>query len=165
MGFTPVAGLMMGTRAGEVDPGILLYLMKEKGLTADQVDDAINHQSGLLGVSGVSSDYRQVEEAANSGNERARLALEIYAARVRSAIGALAATLGGLVTPSSSPAGIGENSATLRAGRLRGARLPRHPPRPRVELGANPFPATGDIAARGRLAPPGSSSSTPAKTS
>ncbi len=64
MGFTPLAGLMMGTRSGEVDPGILLYLMKEKGLTADQLDDALNHQSGLLGVSGVSGDYREVEEAA-----------------------------------------------------------------------------------------------------
>jgi acetate kinase len=119
MGFTPLAGLMMGTRSGEVDPGILLYLMKEKGLTADQIDDALNHQSGLLGVSGLSSDYRQVEQAANEGNDRARLALEIYAARVRSSIGALAATLGGLDALVFA-GGIGENSATLRASACEG---------------------------------------------
>lgn len=119
MGFTPLAGLMMGTRSGEVDPGILLYLMKEKGLTADQIDDALNHQSGLLGVSGVSSDYREVEQAANAGNDRARLALEIYAARVRSAIGALAATLGGLDALVFT-GGIGENSASLRASACEG---------------------------------------------
>jgi acetate kinase len=113
MGFTPLAGLMMGTRSGEVDPGILFYLMKEKGLTTDEVDDALNHQSGLLGVSGVSSDYRQVEEAAKAGNDRARLALEIYAARVRSAIGGLAATMGGLDAVVFA-GGVGENSATLR---------------------------------------------------
>jgi acetate kinase len=119
MGFTPLAGLMMGTRSGEVDPGILLYLMKEKGLTADQLDDDLNHKSGLLGVSGVSSDYRQVEEAANGGNDRARLALEIYAARVRSAIGALSATLGGLDAVVFA-GGIGENSATFRLAACEG---------------------------------------------
>jgi acetate kinase len=119
MGFTPLAGLMMGTRSGEVDPGILLYLMKEKGLTADDLDDALNHRSGLLGVSGVSSDYRQVEEAAKAGNARAKLALEIYAARVRSAIGALAATLGGLDAVVFA-GGVGENSATLRVAACEG---------------------------------------------
>jgi acetate kinase len=119
MGFTPLAGLMMGTRSGEVDPGILLYLIKEKGLTADQLDDALNHQSGLLGVSGVSSDYREVEQAANGGNDRARLALEIYAARVRSAIGGLAATLGGLDAVVFA-GGVGENSASLRASACEG---------------------------------------------
>jgi acetate kinase len=119
MGFTPLAGLMMGTRSGEVDPGILLYLMKEKGLTADQLDDALNHKSGLLGVSGVSSDYREVEDAAKGGNDRARLALEIYTARVRSTIGALAATLGGLDAVVFA-AGIGENSAALRLAACEG---------------------------------------------
>ncbi len=119
MGFTPLAGLMMGTRSGEVDPGILLYLMKEKGLTADQIDDALNHRSGLLGVSGVSADYRKVEEAANAGHGRSLLALEIYAARVRSAIGSLAATLGGLDAVVFA-AGVGENSATLRLAACEG---------------------------------------------
>ena len=119
MGFTPLAGLMMGTRSGDVDPGILTYLMKAKGLTVDQVDDALNHQSGLLGVSGVSSDYRQVEEAANQGNDRAKLALEIYAARVRSSIGALAATLGGLDAVTFA-GGIGEHSASFRLAATEG---------------------------------------------
>ena len=114
MGFTPLTGLMMGTRSGSVDPGILLYLMKEKGQTADAIDDALNHQSGLIGVSGVSSDYREVEEAANRGDDRSKLALEIYAARVRSAIGAHAATLGGLDALVFA-GGVGEHSATLRA--------------------------------------------------
>lgn len=114
MGFTPLTGLMMGTRSGSVDPGILLYLMKEKGQTADSIDDALNHASGLLGVSGVSGDYREVDEAADRGDDRARLALEIYAARVRSAIGAQAATLGGLDALVFA-AGVGENSASLRS--------------------------------------------------
>ena len=119
MGFTPLTGLMMGTRSGSVDPGILLYLMKERGLTADQIDDSLNHASGLLGVSGVSADYRKVESAANAGNDRAKLALEIYAARVRSAIGAFAATLGG-VDALVFAAGVGENSATLRLAACEG---------------------------------------------
>jgi acetate kinase len=114
MGFTPLAGLMMGTRSGDVDPGILLDLMKEKGLTADEIDDALNHRSGLLGVSGISSDYREVEQAARQGNDRASLALEIYAARVQSAIGALSATLGGLDAVVFA-GGVGENSASLRS--------------------------------------------------
>jgi acetate kinase len=113
MGFTPLDGLMMGTRSGEVDPGILLYLMKDKGLTADEIDEALNHQSGLLGVSGLSSDYRKVENAANAGFDQAKLALEIYGARVKTAIGSLAATLGGLDALIFA-AGVGENSATLR---------------------------------------------------
>ena len=119
MGFTPLAGLMMGTRSGEVDPGILLYLMKERGMSADQVENALNHDSGLLGVSGVSGDYREVEKAAGTGNDRARLALEIYASRVRSAIGGLAATLGGLDAVVFA-AGVGENSASLRASACEG---------------------------------------------
>ena len=119
MGFTPLAGLMMGTRSGDVDPGILLDLMKGKGLTAEELDDALNHHSGLLGVSGVSSDYREVEEAARQGHDRASLALEIYAARVRSAIGGFAATLGGLDAVVFA-GGVGENSATLRASACEG---------------------------------------------
>jgi acetate kinase len=119
MGFTPLDGLMMGTRSGEVDPGILLYLMKEKGLTGDQIDDALNHHSGLLGISGASADYRNVEKLANEGNDLAKLALEIYAARVRSAIGSLAATLGG-IDALLFTAGVGENSATLRASATEG---------------------------------------------
>ena len=114
MGFTPLAGLMMGTRSGDVDPGVLLYLIQQRGMTADQVEKALNQESGLLGVSGLSGDYREVEEAADGGNDRARLALEIYAARVRSAIGGLSASMGGLDAVVFA-GGVGENSATLRA--------------------------------------------------
>ena len=88
MGFTPLEGLMMGTRAGSVDPGILTFVQHEHGLSAEQVDGTLNRVSGLRGVSGVSSDYRQVEAAAAT-QVRSRLALEIYARRVRAAIGAL----------------------------------------------------------------------------
>jgi acetate kinase len=114
MGFTPMEGLMMGSRAGSVDPGILLYVQQHCGLSVEQLDRALNHESGLLGVSGVSLDYREVEASACGGNPRARLALEMYAARVRAAIGALAATLGG-VDALVFTAGVGEHSATLRA--------------------------------------------------
>lgn len=114
MGFTPLEGLMMGTRSGSIDPGILFYVMRDKGLAAEQLDPTLNQRSGLLGVSGVSSDYREVEKAADAGNERARLALEMFALRVRQTIGALAATLGG-VDALVFTAGIGEHAARLRA--------------------------------------------------
>ena len=119
MGFTPMEGLMMGSRAGSLDAGILLYLLRTGRLDQEGLDRALNHQSGLLGVSEVSADFRQVESAAQAGNEQARLALTIYAGRVRSAIGALAATLGG-VDALLFTAGVGENSAWLRAEVCRG---------------------------------------------
>ena len=114
MSFTPLDGLMMGTRSGSIDPSIVLYLQREKSLSRAAIEDALNQQSGLLGVSGVSGDYRKVEEAADGGNDRARLALEIYITRVRAEIGALAATLGG-IDALIFAAGVGENSASLRA--------------------------------------------------
>jgi acetate kinase len=113
MGFTPLEGLMMGTRSGSVDPGLLLNLLEQGKLDARQLDQALNHESGLLGISGVSSDYRLVETAANQGNERARLALEMFAGRVRLTIGALAVQLGG-VDALVFTAGVGENSSSLR---------------------------------------------------
>jgi len=119
MGFTPMDGLMMGSRPGSVDPGILLYVQRQRGLTAEQLDDALNHGSGLLGVSGISSDFRRVEEAARQGHDRARLALEIYAGRVRATVGALAVTLGGLDALVFT-AGVGEHSASLRSAACRG---------------------------------------------
>jgi acetate kinase len=119
MGFTPMDGLMMGTRPGSLDPGLLLYLLQQQGFTADQLDEVLNRGSGLLGVSGVASDFRQVEEAAGRGHERARLALEIYADRVRGAVGALAVTLGG-VDALVFTAGVGEHSAPLRAAACAG---------------------------------------------
>ncbi len=114
MGFTPMEGLMMGTRCGSVDPGILLHVFRKCGLEAEQLDQALNHASGLLGVSGVSSDFRQVEAAAEKGDERARLALDIYADRVRSTIGALTVTLGG-IDALVFTAGVGEHARKLRA--------------------------------------------------
>lgn len=114
MGFTPMEGLMMGSRSGSIDPGILFYIQQHRGITAEQLDDLLNHRSGLLGVSGVSSDFRRVEAAARSGDERARLALEMYAGRVRAAVGALAVTMGG-VDGLIFTAGVGEHSASLRA--------------------------------------------------
>jgi acetate kinase len=114
MGFTPLAGPMMGTRSGTVDPGILLHAQRAHGLDVEDLDRALNRESGLLGVSGVSSDYRAVEAAANAGSDRARLALDMYAEGVRGAIGSLATTLDRLDALAFT-AGIGENSAALRA--------------------------------------------------
>ncbi len=119
MGFTPMEGLMMGTRAGSIDPGILIYAMERMGMTRLELDETLQRKSGLLGVSGVSSDFREVREAANAGNERARLALAIYAHSVRKAVGALAVTLGG-VDALVFTAGVGENSAELREEVCRG---------------------------------------------
>jgi len=119
MGFTPLEGFMMGSRSGTVDPGILLYVMREKGLSVAELDHVLHHKAGLLGLSGVSSDFRQVEAAAAEGHERARLALDVYAYRVRTMVGALAVTLDGfdaLVFTG----GIGENSAFLRREVCRG---------------------------------------------
>ncbi len=113
MGFTPLEGLVMGTRSGTVDPGILLYAMREKGLSVEELDEVLHKRSGLLGISGVSSDFRQVETAAAEGHARAQLALDVYAYRVRTTIGALAAALGGLDALVFT-GGIGENSARLR---------------------------------------------------
>lgn len=114
MGFTPMEGLMMGTRCGSLDSGILLHVQRQGKLTVEQMDHALNHESGLLGVSGVSADYRQVKDAADKGEERARLALAIFAERVRATIGALAVTLGELDALIFT-AGIGEHAADLRA--------------------------------------------------
>lgn len=113
MGFTPLEGLMMGTRSGSVDPGILTYLMRQAGVTGEQIDDVLNEKSGLLGISGVSSDMRQVVAAMKEGNARAKLAFEIFVHRLRSGIGAMATVLGGIDALVFS-AGIGENSPEVR---------------------------------------------------
>jgi acetate kinase len=112
MGFTPLEGIMMGTRSGSVDPGILVYLYRG-GKTADEIDTLLNKQSGLLGVSGVSSDMREILEAVDQGNPRARLAYEIYAHRLTREIGSMLAVLGG-VDAIVFTGGIGENCAPLR---------------------------------------------------
>jgi acetate kinase len=113
MGFTPLEGLVMGTRCGEIDPAILTYLMKKEGMTPDQVDTYLNKKSGVLGVSGISSDFRDIEEAAKEGNERAQLALDVFAYKVRKYIGGYVAAMGG-VDAIVFTAGLGENSITMR---------------------------------------------------
>ncbi len=119
MGYTPLEGLMMGTRSGSIDPAIVLHLLRRNLLDVDQIDDALSHRAGLLGVSGVSADFRAVEAAANDGHDRARLALRLYVDRIRAAIGALAVTMGGL-DGLVFTAGVGEHSAWLRGEVCRG---------------------------------------------
>ncbi|MEG6584092.1 acetate/propionate family kinase [Dendrosporobacter sp. 1207_IL3150] len=114
MGFTPLEGLVMGTRCGDVDPAILPFLMKKEGLSVEDMDNYINKKSGVLGISGVSSDFRDIEGAAEEGNERAQLALDIFAYRVRKYIGSYVAAMGG-VDAIVFTAGLGENSVSMRA--------------------------------------------------
>jgi acetate kinase len=113
MGMTPAEGLVMGTRGGDLDPAILIYLAKELGASPDDIDDIINKESGLLGVSGVSSDMRDVRKAAEEGNKRARLALAIFCYRIKKYIGAYAAAMGGLDAVVFT-GGIGENDSAVR---------------------------------------------------
>lgn len=114
MGFTPLEGLMMGTRCGSIDPSIPLHVQQQQGLTPEQVSDALHRESGLLGVSGISADMREVLAASHAGNDRARLAVAIYTRRVRQAIGALAVTMGG-VDALVFTAGVGEHSPEVRS--------------------------------------------------
>jgi acetate kinase len=114
MGFTPLDGLMMGTRSGSVDPGILTYLMRQERLNGKTMDEMLNTKSGLLGISGVSSDMREVAAAMKKGNARAKLAFEIFVHRLRSGIGSMIAALNGMDALVFT-AGIGENSAEVRA--------------------------------------------------
>jgi acetate kinase len=113
MGFTPLEGLMMATRSGSVDPSVILNVQRSHGLTVDQVEKILNRESGLLGVSGISADMRQVLAAARADEEQARLALDIYAHRVRQAIGALTVTMGG-IDALVFTAGVGEHAAEVR---------------------------------------------------
>jgi acetate kinase len=105
---------MMGTRSGSVDPGILTYLLRQDRLDGDTLDEMLNAKSGLLGISGVSSDMREVVTAMKQGNERAKLALDIFVHRLRSGIGSMVVALNG-IDALVFTAGIGENSAEVRA--------------------------------------------------
>lgn len=118
MGFTPLDGLMMGTRSGSIDPGILIFLMSQGQMNAHDLDMVLNHQSGLLGISGLSSDMRGVLAGMEGGNERAKLAFDMYVHRVRAAIGGMAAVLGGMDAVVFT-AGIGENSPQVRTAACR----------------------------------------------
>jgi acetate kinase len=147
MGFTPLEGLMMGTRSGSVDPGILIYLAREHGYSAARLDRLLNKESGLKGVSGISGDMREIVEAMAHSNERARLAFDVYAWRLVREAGGMAASLGG-VDALIFTGGIGENCAPLRetaCERLSflGVTIDA------AANGRSPGPVDADIAARG----------------
>ena len=112
MGFTPLEGLVMGTRSGSVDPGVLVYAIQRKGLDGDALDKALNHKSGLLGLSGISSDMRQILSELPH-NRDARLAVDVYVHRIRQTVGAMTATLGGMDALVFT-AGVGERSQEIR---------------------------------------------------
>ncbi len=113
MGLTPTEGLMMGTRVGDVDPGALVFIGEKEGLSMAQLSEVINKKSGVLGVSGVSSDMREIEDAIAQGNERAKLALEMYDYRIKKYVGAFTAVMGGLDVLVFT-GGVGENQTTTR---------------------------------------------------
>ena len=113
MGLTPLEGIMMGTRSGNVDAGALVYLQKKLGLSADELSDLLNKKSGMLGISGISSDMREVREAAENGNERAKLAISMYTYCIKKYVGAYAAAMGGCDIIVFT-AGVGENQDIVR---------------------------------------------------
>lgn len=114
MGFTPLEGVAMGTRCGDIDPAAITYLIERESLSPKDINDILNNKSGVLGVSGISSDFRDLEKAAEEGNERAKLAVEIFVHRVKKYIGAYVAVLNGLDALVFT-AGLGENSPEIRA--------------------------------------------------
>jgi len=119
MGFTPLEGLIMGTRSGDLDPGVLAFLEREEKLTASKSEELLNKKSGLLGLSGVSSDMREILRAADQGNQRALIALKAYCYRIRKYIGAYIASMGG-VDAVMFTGGVGQGSAVVRALALQG---------------------------------------------
>jgi acetate kinase len=119
MGLTPVEGLIMGTRCGDLDLGALLFLMEKENLDLKKTNDIINKKSGMMGLSGVSSDMRDIEDAAKKGNHRAQLSLKMYNHRVKKYIGAYAAVMGG-VDLIIFTGGIGENASNTRSGIMEG---------------------------------------------
>lgn len=119
MGFTPLAGVTMGTRSGNIDPALIPYIMEKTNKNADEVLNVLNKESGMLGVSGFSSDLRDIEEEAEKGNDRAELALKVFADRIHKYIGSYAARMCG-VDAIIFTAGIGENSSAIRARVLQG---------------------------------------------
>jgi acetate kinase len=119
MGFTPLAGVTMGTRSGNIDPALIPYIMEKTGKTVDEVLDVLNKKSGILALSGFSSDLRDIQVEADEGNERAELALKVFADRIHKYIGSYSAKMGG-VDGIIFTAGIGENSQTIRGRILEG---------------------------------------------
>ncbi|MBR4128389.1 MAG: acetate/propionate family kinase, partial [Bacteroidaceae bacterium] len=119
MGLTPLEGMMMGTRSGDIDASAVLAIMKAEGYDADRMSDLLNKESGVLGISGVSSDMREVKDAADNGNERAKLALEMYSHRIKKYIGSYAAIMGG-VDVIVFTAGVGEHQWDIRYNSVSG---------------------------------------------
>jgi len=119
MGFTPLAGVAMGTRSGNIDPALIPYIMEKTGKNVDEVLNVLNKESGILGMSGISSDLRDNIQAASEGNERAKIALEVFASRIHKYIGSYAARMSG-VDAIIFTAGIGENSSEIRERVLKG---------------------------------------------
>jgi len=119
MGFTPLAGVTMGTRSGNIDPALIPYIMQKTGKSAEEVLHVLNKESGMLALSGFSSDLRDIEDRAAEGDERAELALEVFAARIHKYIGSYAARMHG-VDAIVFTAGVGENSTTIRERVLKG---------------------------------------------
>ena len=119
MGFTPLAGVPMGTRSGDLDAGIMEYLMNKHGYDIKEMLNILNKKSGVLGISGVSSDFRDLEDAAQKGNQQAQLALDAFDYSVKKFIGAYAAAMGG-VDAIIFTAGVGENGVTTRANIVSG---------------------------------------------
>ncbi len=117
MGFTPLEGLVMGTRSGSIDPGLILHLLREEGASVDQLDRVLNHDSGLRGLSGRSGDLREVLAARDRGDEPARLAVDVYLHRLRFHLGAMLGSLGGLDAVAFT-AGVGEHSPEIRDAAL-----------------------------------------------
>jgi acetate kinase len=113
MGFTPLEGLVMATRSGSVDPGLLIWLQRHQGITADELDDALEHRSGVAGLSGLSGDMRELLDAVDRGDERARLAYDVYVHRLRAQIAAMVAAAGG-IDALVFTGGIGEHSRRVR---------------------------------------------------
>ena len=122
MGFTPLEGLMMGTRSGDIDPAIIGFLVRKRNATLEQVETILNKKSGMLGISGISSDLRDVEREYARGDERARLALEVYAYHIRKYIGAYAVALG-QVHALIFTAGVGENASLVREWACQGLEI------------------------------------------
>ena len=114
MGYTPLAGVVMGTRCGNIDPAVVPFLMDKEGLTTEQVSDVMNKESGVLGISGISSDFRDLVDAWEDGNKRAKLALQMFAYSVKSYITTYAGVMGGADAVIFT-AGVGENSTKVRA--------------------------------------------------
>ena len=119
MGFTPLEGVAMGTRCGSIDPAVVPFIMEKEGLSTREIDSLMNKKSGVLGISGISNDFRDLDEAASSGNQRAELALEVFAYKIKKFIGEYSAVLNGADAVVFT-AGIGENSATIRKRILSG---------------------------------------------